>query len=220
MRWLTLAERAASYARVFPDRPELQLVREAGECVLYGTWVGGNDYRNESTFYGSYPPGYLDRVMALYPDVATDTAALERSTSVVEKHWPILHAFSGSLPRGPYTRLDVRSEPAPGIRPDVVASVYDVAAQVLPWRSPFDLVLADPPYSAADAEKYETAGVDRRRAMAALAQVTGVGRHLVWLDCCWPMHAKTDWRTVGRISFIRSTNHRVRLISIFERRAA
>ncbi|MND07635.1 hypothetical protein D3C83_297470 [compost metagenome] len=56
--------------------------------------------------------------------------------------------------------------------------------------------------------------------MAAIARVTIVGGHLVWLDTTWPMHRKAEWRTVGRITIVRSTNHRVRMISIFERQAA
>lgn len=162
----------------------------------------GNDYRNKTGFYGSYPPGYLNRVMALFPDVEAFNSREGRITT--------LHVFSGSLPEGPYCRCDLR-QPA-----EIQASVYDLD----PARhGRYDLILADPPYSAADAEKYGTAMVDRRRALATLAQVTRVGGHLVWLDCVWPMHRKAEWRTVGRICLIRSTNHRVRLISIFERRA-
>jgi len=41
--------------------------------------------------------------------------------------------------------------------------------------------------------------------------------HLVWLDTVWPMHRKAEWRTVGRILLQRSTNHRARIVSIFER---
>lgn len=41
---MTLAERAAAYARTFPGRPPLQLVEEGGGPALYGVWVMGNDY--------------------------------------------------------------------------------------------------------------------------------------------------------------------------------
>ena len=40
---------------------------------------------------------------------------------------------------------------------------------------------------------------------------------VVWLDTVWPMHRKDTWRTVGRILLQRSTNHRVRLVTLFER---
>lgn len=204
---LTLADRAAAYAAAFPGRPPLQLVRESGREVLYGTWMGGADYRQTSALYGAYPKGYLDRVMCLFPDHEADPMKP-------------LHVFSGSLPRSlAYTTVDVNADR----RPDFCANVYDLPSLFTlagGVRYRFGLVLADPPYSAADAAKYETSMVDRRRAMAALAQVTRVGGHLVWLDCVWPIHSKRDWVTVGRITLIRSTNHRVRLVSIFQRVAS
>lgn len=214
---MTLRDRVASYAFLFPDRPALQLVREQGREVIYATWLGGQDYRQTSALYGAYPKGYLDRVFALFPDVVTETAQCrDRGYG---REWPVLHAFSGGVPKGPHVRLDLRRHPMPGLHPEVVGSVYDAGTH-LAHRPPFALVLADPPYSADDAARYGTPMVDRRRALAGLAAVTRPGGHLVWLDCVWPMHAKRDWLTVGRITLIRSTNHRVRLVSIFERRAA
>jgi hypothetical protein len=225
---LTIAERAAVYNRSFPQFPasHLHVVQEQGRDVLYGLWLLGNDYRTSSTLYGSYPKGYLERVGALFPDV----------------HQPPLHIFSGSLPASPdYIRVDVH----PGRRPDICASVYDLegvfAERDLAKRW---LVFGDPPYSEEDAIEYGTAMVDRRRALAAIATITRPGGHLVWLDTVWPMHRKENWLTVGRlfvdelvegdqgtsapddlttvarIGLVRSTNHRVRLISIFERQAA
>lgn len=207
---MAMSERADSYAATFPGRPPLQLVREQDRDVVYGTWLGGQDYRSRSDIYGGFPPGFLDRVFALFPDVVTATANVRRASD-----WPILHAFSGSLPRGPHVRLDIRPEPVPGVRPELVGSVYDVASLVA--RGPFALGIADPPYSRVDALKYETKMVDRRRAMAALARVIHPRGHLVWIDVCWPIHSKRDWVTVGRVTLIRSTNHRVRMVSIFER---
>ena len=81
----------------------------------------------------------------------------------------------------------------------------------------FPLVIADPPYSAEDAKRYGTPMVNRVKALDALAAVVPVGGHLVWLDTAWPMHSKQQWLTVGLIAIVRSTNHRVRLLSVFER---
>jgi hypothetical protein len=159
-------------------------------------------------FYGSYPPGYLAKLNALFP--AAPQTIRDRGLIAAD----ILHVFSGTLPPGPYQRLDID----PTSDAELIGSVYNVRKLVL-GRRPFRLVLADPPYSAADAAHYETAMVDRRRAIAALAQVTRVGGHLVWLDTVWPMHSKTQWVTVGRITIVRSTNHRIRMATIFERAA-
>lgn len=74
----TMAERAELYNRRWPDRPPV--------CVFgdyaYGVWKIGNDYTNATPYYGAYPHGYLDRVMAMFPDA--DPART-------------LHLFAGSL---------------------------------------------------------------------------------------------------------------------------
>lgn len=226
---MTLPERAAAYNAAYATRfpaSELRVVQEKGRPVLYGHWVLGNDYRNRTRLHGAYPPGYLPRVMSMFPDMGDGD---------------VLHAFSGSLPPGHYTRLDLNPER----EPDVVGSVLD-AAELFRARRPFRLIVADPPYTPADAEKYGTPMVDRRRATAALAQVLAPGGFLVWLDTKWPMHRKAELRTCGRIAvepeewepagdlvpqpdayetaakvqLWRSTNHDVRGVTIFERQAA
>lgn len=196
---MTLQDRADSYAAAFPDWPasHLRVVQEQGGDVLYGTWLIGNDYRNPSTYYGAHPKGYVDRVLALFPDA----------------HEDLLHVFSGSLPAGNYTRCDVN--PANGS--ELVCDVLELPNVVT--HAGWKLILADPPYSEDDAKKYQTPMIDRGRVTRALAGVTQPGGHLVWLDTVWPMFTKELWRTVGRICLVRSTNHRVRLVSIFERQA-
>lgn len=198
---LTTFQRMRAFNEVcgaWSEAARLSIVIEQGREVLYGIWVIGAFFKNETPFYGAHPRSYLERVMALFPDAGDS----------------VLHACSGSLPPGPYVRLDLN--PARGA--DVVGNVYD-APELLGDRT-FRLICCDPPYSDSDAAKYGTAMVDRRRAIEALAFVAEPGGHLVWLDTVWPMHNKAQWVTVGRICLIRSTNHRVRLISIFERVSA
>lgn len=197
---LTLLDRIGAFRAAYAKWPASWpwLVREQDHDVMYGVWVIGNDYRNKTPYYGAFPRGLVERIMALFPDVGGS----------------VLHVFSGSLPAGPYVRLDMNA----ALEPDVVGSVYDVAELFSPAKwSAFPLVIADPPYSAADARRYNTPMIDRGRATAALGTVTAPGGHLVWLDTCWPMHRKRVWRTVGRILIQRSTNHRARVLSIFER---
>jgi hypothetical protein len=205
---MTLEERADAFARTYPRWSAAwpRVVSEDGRHVLYATWLLGNDYRNKTKYYGAYPPGFVDRVLALFPDVP---AARVQGTVLTT-----LHAFSGSLPAGRYVRMDVNG----ALDPDVAGSVYEAAS--LMSGSLFELILADPPYSALDAKQYGTPGLDRRRALAGLAGVAAPGGHLVWLDTCWPMHSKRQWLTVGRIAIVRSTNHRVRMVTIFQRVAA
>lgn len=192
-----MAQRVGAYrAAGFSAASVPIIVQEQDRDVLYATWLIGNDYTSASKFYGEYPPSYLNRIAALFADV--DDA---------DK----LHVFSGSLRTPTITRLDVN----PDNQPDVVGSVYD--AQAFFGLRRFRLIMADPPYSKADAAKYGTASIHVRRAIAALADIAQIGGHLVWLDTCWPQHRKTQWVTVGRITVVRSTNHRVRMATIFER---
>jgi hypothetical protein len=223
---LTLADRVDAYKRAFPQWPQSWpwIVQEGAGAhrhdVAYGVWKIGQDYRNKSRFYGAYPHGYLDRVMAFFPDL---TPASPKSA--------VMHVFSGSLPPGHYERVDVLQDA------DTQCDVLDLPNIVLNHR-PF-LIIADPPYSPTDAGKYGTPMVNRGKALRALAQVIQPGGWLVWLDTVWPMHSKdewvsagsiglvtdweledAEWMSAGLISLVRSTNHRVRLVSIFQRRAA
>jgi hypothetical protein len=189
----------ASPAGIAFPSSRFTLVEEKGRPVAYARWLLGNDYRNRSTYYGAYPPGLMDRVRALFPDLSGRRR--------------VLHVFSGSLPAGDYTRCDMN--PANGA--ELVCDVLE-----LPRMTPqcWDLVIADPPYSAADAEHYGTPMIHRGRVLQALAAITRIGGYLAWLDTCWPMHRAEQWATVGRIVVTRSTNHRTRDLTIFQRRAA
>lgn len=80
----------------------------------------------------------------------------------------------------------------------------------------YDLVLADPPYSVEDAERYHTTMVKRNSVMRSLAGVSA-GTHVVWLDQVLPMYRKDDWAIDGVIGMVKSTNHRFRIITIFRR---
>ena len=208
---MTLAERVEAFKVAFPENRAAWpwLVQEQGRDVLYPVWVCGNDFRNETRYYGAHPRGYLEKLLALFPDVTS--VAHDVATS------PILHAFAGSLRAGPWVRLDARANLVDGVVPDVIGSVYQAGSLFAGRR--FALVTADPPYSDADAMRYGTPMVDRLRATEALADVASPGGYLAWLDTCWPQHSKTHWVTVGRAFIQRSTNHRFRGMTLFERTA-
>lgn len=219
------------------------MASEKGLPVIYGVKVIGNTYRRTGNIHGSYPPGVLRYVMDLFPDVC---AAAANHAGPMHRR-PMLHAFSGSLPQSDrYLRVDSRKEPAQGCNPDLVENVLTLPDRMILdgyGDHLFDLIMADPPYSPKDAEVYGVPMVDRRRAVHALAQVTKPGGYIAWLDTQWPMHRSEVVRTAGRLflsprpdgddldvdGVVRtagevmvqgSTNHDLRAIYLFERKAA
>ncbi len=192
---LTLEQRCEAYARTFPQWPP---PRVSGHRIE-GIWMIGNNYRSTSSLYGAYPPTYLDRVLSMFPDVE-------------ERH--VLHVFSGSLPPGEYTRVDIQGTP------DCLCSAEELSAAEALAGKRWDLILADPPYSKEDAKRYGCKMPVRRKVTAECAKIIAPGGWLVWLDTVWPMYRKAEWILRGHIAAIRSTNNRVRLVTMLERRMA
>jgi len=155
----------------------------------------GNDYRVQSNYYGGYPAGYLKRVKALFP----------------EKRG-VLHLFSGKVDLAalPGRTVDISAENAP----DYVDDAQTLTA--VPVQD-FDLVCADPPYSIEDCDHYQTTIVKRNVVLRTLGLRLRGGSHVVWLDQVLPMWKKTYFNLVGVIGVVKSTNHRFRVVSIFEK---
>ena len=188
---VSLITRAESYRLRFPKYPPPVVYGD----WLYGIWEIGNDYKGNG-FYGSYPPRYLQRLQALFPDHPPAT-------------W--LHLFSGALKA---TVGGMRADCNHELRPSVAAD-----AARLPFRDgSFSMVAADPPYTAADAARYGTKMVNRRAVMLELSRVVRPGGFVAWLDCVKPQYRKAEWKLFGEIGIARSTNHRVRFVFLFERK--
>lgn len=187
MTSFSLVERAAFYAKTFPKFPPLR----ADSRWLDGMWVLGQNYQG-SGYYGSYPPNYLHRVESLFPDK-------ER----------VLHLFSGSLPQGEYICFDRQGDP------DIKGEAEKLTEYLPP--NMFDLVLADPPYSEEDAQKYGTCLISRNKVLEQVAEVLSPGGYVVWLDQVLPMFSKKWLHLCGLIGIVRSTNHRFRVASIFQK---
>ena len=188
---LSLYERAEFYNIAFYKWPKL--VYDKG--WIYGVWNIGACYKGTG-YYGNYPHGYMDRISALFPDKEN-----------------ILHLFSGSLPRGDYTRFDI------GLNPDAQYDVKGDAQELSEHFEPntFDIIYADPPYSQKDAENYNCKMPNRFKVVKECAKVLKPGGFLVWLDEVLPMYRKAEFKRFGEIMISRSTNHRVRAVFIFER---
>ena len=103
------------------------------------------------------------------------------------------------------------------MQPTFLCYASDAAALAGVPIENYDLILADPPYSAEDAEHYSTALVARNKAVAALAPRMQPGAHLAWLDQAQPMYRKDLLKPECVIGIIRSTNHRYRVLLIWRR---
>lgn len=189
---LSLQDRADLYEAAFPKYPKLL----ADKGWLLGVWNIGNNYKG-SGYHGAYPPSYLKRIMALFPDAKR-----------------VLHLFSGSLPPGDYVRFDRRTDLPNGV--DVVGEAEDLSKHFDPGS--FDVILADPPYTEADAQKYGTCLCNRNKVVAECAKVLAPGGWLLWMDQVLPMYRKAEWERCIEIAISRSTNHRVRAVFGFRRK--
>jgi SAM-dependent methyltransferase len=198
---------------------------------LEDVWWMGNSYGNKTPYHGSYPGNFLRRVMALFPDKTE-----------------VLHLFSGSLPPGDYTRFDRRTSTdldhrqmdllpqetnTDGFDVGLIRGEAENLSAYFPDR-PFDLIIADPPYSVSDAEKYGTSLVNRTKVLNEAHKLLEPGGHIVWLDQIVPMFSNRDWKleasTVvfivdeddwsieGGLGILISTNHRPRGLFIFRKR--
>jgi hypothetical protein len=161
----------------------------------YGVWFLGNSWAVKSGYYGGYPAGYLKRVRAIFPDKRR-----------------VLHLFSGhvEVEAFPGDTCDIN----PALAPTFVADAHTLEG--VPVED-YDLVLADPPYSAEDADHYGTPLVSRNKVVAVLAQRMKPGAHLAWLDQAQPMYRKDTLRPEAAIGIVRSTMHRYRCLLIWVR---
>lgn len=189
---LTVQERINSYI-AYTGFPKSIFLGDDNR--IYGTWVMGNNYQVKSQYYGGYPPTYLKRIKALFPEKTK-----------------VLHLFSGKVDLGqmPGDTVDINQQ----LTPTWVDDAQSLDA--VPVAN-YDLVLADPPYSIEDTQHYGTTFIKRNKVMRALGRKLAKGAHVVWLDQVLPMYKKDDFKVVAYIGMVKSTNHRFRVITIFEK---
>ena len=188
---MTPQDRIDNYVRE-TKYPRSLFLSEDGRIV--GTWIMGNAYGVKSGYYGGYPHGYLRRIRAMFPEKQN-----------------ALHVFSGRVDQSawPGDTVDLNADMEPTFLDDAQSLL------TVPLEN-YDIILADPPYSVEDADHYQPSMVKRNKVLKALARVKS-GTHVVWLDQVLPMYRKDEWRIGGVIGMVKSTNHRFRVVTIFER---
>ena len=157
---------------------------------IVGLWVMGNNYQTKSKLYGAYPHGYLDRIFTLFPLIKGKT----------------LHLFSGSIEDSEdYDKVDFNT----GIDAESMSDI-------LPHNF-YELILSDPPYSIEDCNHYGCCMVKRNVVFKECYKIMKKGGILIWLDQVLPQYKKIEFKIIGRIGMVKSTNHRFRVITIFKK---
>ena len=161
----------------------------------YGTWFMGNSYEKKTDYYGGFQGNILKRIAALFPDRKR-----------------VLHLFAGKVDTAafPGDTLDIRAE----LQPTYCTNAETCDGVPL---AGYDFVLADPPYSQSDAERYGKIMVNRNKVVAKLAEGLPPGAYIAWLDQVYPMFAKVALKPEAVIDIVGSTNHRFRVLTVFHR---
>ncbi len=201
MKKIPLIERAGYYIGEYPKIPDAWPIVRTGRWLTQTIIIGSNySDPNPKKFYGAYPRGYLEKMLAYFPD---RTRHKNRT----------LHMFSGSLPKSEdndYLRLDIKQD-----------ADHNSPADKTPFKdNQFDLILADPPYRHQDAEKYGTPYPNKRKVIRECHRILEPGGFLIWLDIRCPIWRKDMWDHNGIITIIRSTNNILRAAFWFRRRYA
>lgn len=188
---MTLKDRTELYNKTFPDFPGLIV---GSDNRIQGMWIMGNNYSTKGD-YGSYPHGYMKRISSLFPDIKDQ-----------------LQLFSVNLPKSnDYIRFDIHPEYA-----DIVGDANNLS-DYFP-NTMFDIIYADPPYSIEDSNHYGTPMVNRNKVLKECYKILKHNGFVVWLDQVLPMYKKTEFELVGVIGMVKSTNHRFRVITIFQKK--
>lgn len=193
---LTLEDRVRIHNTKFPKWSKIHIHNN----LIYGFWLIGAWYNEASlrgiSFYGSYPPHYLERIMSLFPDCRR-----------------ILHLFSGVVEKR--YEGEITFDINPENKSDVVGDVRNLLSYFN--KDEFDLILADPPYEEKDFEIYGNEPFSKPTVIRDCYKITRQSGFLVWLDTRFPMFSRRYWNVIGTIGLVQSTNHRVRMITIFQR---
>jgi len=176
---------------------------EAGDSIdnkgwCYGVWYCGTSFV-KTKLYGQYPPTFLKRAMALFPDAKS-----------------VLHAPSGSLADLPAGHVTMDMHVDDVRKPMVVGDCGNMPFE----DGSIDLVLSDPPYSEEDSRLYGCAKFPEKKFMAECRRVLKPGGHLGFLAYHYPSYCRDQWRLRGLFAVVTGFSRRTRMFSVFESQPA
>lgn len=176
--------------RTFPKYP----VTIEDKGWVYGVWYCGTSW-NKVRLHGQYPPTFLKRALALFPDAEN-----------------ILHAPSGTLSGEHGVTLDM-------IRDDVRQPDYigDCADMPFPDET-FDLILSDPPYTKEDSKIYGCPPFPMGRFIKECRRTLKPGGYLGMLHTYYPSYRRQEFHLKGLIAVVTGFSRATRMFSIFEKR--
>lgn len=159
---------------------------------IYGVWYCGTAW-TKVRLYGQYPPGFLKRVLALFPSVPETE---------------ILHCPSGTV-TGPGVTVDFHKN-------DVQCPQIQASADNIPIDdNTFSLIISDPPYSAVDSEKYGCAPFPMAGFMRESYRLLKPGGVLGVLDTKYPSYSRKNWKLVGLVCVVTGFLRATRMFSLF-----
>ena len=180
---------AAAVNAAFPKYPIT--VHDKG--WTYGVWYCGTAW-TPVKLHGQYPPTFLKRALALFPD-AKD----------------IIHVPSGALKDVPGVTVDA-------VRDDVRCPQILADAGDLPFANASqDLILSDPPYSVADSKVYGCAPFPLGKFMKESHRILRPGGHLGMLHVYYPSYRRKMWKLQALIAVVTGFQRATRMFSVFER---
>ena len=163
--------------------------------------------RSKVKYYGAYPAGFLSRARALL-GVSIDD--------------PVLHLCSGMVkdyPFGGYGANDLRVDMDPSTEPDAVRDIREPFNDDYMAEYRIKAVLADPPYTEADADYYPVG----REALPSCGdifnrarEVLRPGERLGILHYIWAK-PPADFKNIAVVTVLVGFNNRARLYTVYER---
>lgn len=159
---------------------------------IYGVWYCGTAWA-KVRLHGQYPPGFLKRALALFPDVPEDK---------------IIHVPCGTL-TGPGMTVDM-------IRDEVRQPQVQASADSLPFAdNSYRLFLSDPPYTPKDSEIYGCPPFSLGKMMKEAHRILEPGGVLGILHTYYPSYRRQEWELIGLIAVVTGFQRATRMFSLF-----